>query len=899
MNKKICYLAIIIFLITTTIIASDCKIRLVLGSDTAIWDGLSTSRFNNTYNPALYTDPEMNGYQVMSDEYRSKLVDSYGTPMKLTWWMMCGQVYRYATNTDCPIPNIMTMYHMKQHHLPAIEQWNDELTLHYHTFLWSDYDNDGRFWWNQALTFEESQDDFDYTLCQLLIEEENFFVSFRSGWHFMDNEWQTYLNELMPFSMHNALGSYKNDPTEPTNNNIDWRIAPDQWIPYQPDPDNYQLPGGNSGWNLRSQHIGAINWANPLDSVFARASRGIEQVVCLWGHLPETDFCENLEKIDSVAHRLESQYGETFEYCTAIEAMQTWLKTDDNIAPGMTLTESGSNDAFHVEISVSEPIFQKYPYVAVKDIYENYYKMECIPSGNLSWRTSLPLNKEQIVKIGVAVCDSVGNQTLDFLEYLPDDEFIDNIDDNYHEISGDWKSTGASSWGEDARYSPLSSVDTVVVEYNMKISKSAFYNIFYQIPNINNLASNYIFQIISNDEIVKTVQFTDKLPEKKWNYIATTELDESQENKLRIQVPADDQITKQAVLDVVKISPLVRDYDLEIDYNHVDFGNVSINVPITKNITLKNQGHKSLKINDIYFENNLFEITETPTDIPGMSEIDLEVSLYSDLFGEIVDTLIIVSNDANEPVKKIGFSADVKTYFLVLDNEDSLHYFESGEWNTSNSQAFGVSSRYSWLKRTPSAFAKFATRLDFQGLYDIEFIVPKTVNASNHTLYKIAINNVVIDSLIIDQNENSGDWVKLGRYFLPTNYDVTVKMEDLGKYSGHAQVLRADAVRFSMIEDLTDIDHDEIIINKFELAQNYPNPFNGSTTIQYSIPSNGKVNLAVYNLIGQEIDVLVNGNKTPGHYKINWTNSQLSTGVYIYRLRFKDKTISRRFILVK
>jgi len=112
-----------------------------------------------------------------------------------------------------------------------------------------DYDGDGKYWWNQAQTFEECRSDFEFTLAQQLIEENVFPVSFRSGWHFMDNAWQQRLDEILPFSMHNAYPQRKLTGSEPLANIIDWSRAPTSWVPYHPDPQDYQVPGPGHGWN--------------------------------------------------------------------------------------------------------------------------------------------------------------------------------------------------------------------------------------------------------------------------------------------------------------------------------------------------------------------------------------------------------------------------------------------------------------------------------------------------------------------------------------------------------------------------------------------------------------------------------------------------------------------------
>jgi len=76
------------------------------------------------------------------------------------------------------------------------------------------------------------------------------------------------------------------------------------------------------------------------------------------------------------------------------------------------------------------------------------------------------------------------------------------------------------------------------------------------------------------------------------------------------------------------------------------------------------------------------------------------------------------------------------------------------------------------------------------------------------------------------------------------------------------------------------------VAGDFSLSQNYPNPFNPSTSIKFSIPSNGNVNLKVYNLLGKEVSSLVNGNLNSGVYSVDFNGANLSSGTYIYRLNY-------------
>jgi len=86
---------------------------------------------------------------------------------------------------------------------------------------------------------------------------------------------------------------------------------------------------------------------------------------------------------------------------------------------------------------------------------------------------------------------------------------------------------------------------------------------------------------------------------------------------------------------------------------------------------------------------------------------------------------------------------------------------------------------------------------------------------------------------------------------------------------------------------------------KFALAQNYPNPFNSTTHINYSIASAGVVILKIYNIRGQEVKTLVNGYQNSGEHNVSWTTEGLASGIYLYRLKIKDFSATRKLILVK
>ncbi len=110
-----------------------------------------------------------------------------------------------------------------------------------------------------------------------------------------------------------------------------------------------------------------------------------------------------------------------------------------------------------------------------------------------------------------------------------------------------------------------------------------------------------------------------------------------------------------------------------------------------------------------------------------------------------------------------------------------------------------------------------------------------------------------------------------------------------------------DSVRYGW---LVDVNESESIKLKFNLYPNYPNPFNPSTVIGYQLEVNTKVNLKIFNTLGQEVRTLVNEHQSAGYKRVFWDGrnnhgTAVGAGVYIYRLQAGSFVQSRKMILVK
>ncbi|MEX2115774.1 MAG: T9SS type A sorting domain-containing protein, partial [Bacteroidota bacterium] len=87
--------------------------------------------------------------------------------------------------------------------------------------------------------------------------------------------------------------------------------------------------------------------------------------------------------------------------------------------------------------------------------------------------------------------------------------------------------------------------------------------------------------------------------------------------------------------------------------------------------------------------------------------------------------------------------------------------------------------------------------------------------------------------------------------------------------------------------------------DQFTLAQNYPNPFNPSTNIRYNLPSQARVILKIFNLLGQEVATLVNGTQVAGEHMVVFEAGRLAAGIYFYSLHAGEFREVRKMLLLK
>lgn len=245
-------------------------------------------------------------------------------------------------------------------------------------------------------------------------------------------------------------------------------------------------------------------------------------------------------------------------------------------------------------------------------------------------------------------------------------------------------------------------------------------------------------------------------------------------------------------------------------------------------------------------QNSIFKVVQF------VSEIDLHISGTSIGDADLTGLPCYITNDIDNDVR------NPYTPYRGADEAEGLPV-EMGSFTSSVS---GSDITLTWTTKTESNNAGFEIqRQKVSGSWAIAGFINGTGTSTVENTYSFTDKNLAA-----------------GRY----NY--RIKQIDFGGSSSYYNLSGEVEITSPSI---------------YSLSQNYPNPFNPSTTISYTIPENGFVNVAIYSLTGEMVKTLVNSDQTAGSYRVNFDAASLSTGTYFYTIRVNDFISTKKMILLR
>ncbi len=315
------------------------------------------------------------------------------------------------------------------------------------------------------------------------------------------------------------------------------------------------------------------------------------------------------------------------------------------------------------------------------------------------------------------------------------------------------------------------------------------------------------------------------------------------------------------------------------------------------------------------------------TTIYGIDFIDENFGIAVGKFGTGTSALYKTTDGGNSWIKQTGTFSEQLTAVTIIDNNNAvtvgrnkiISYSTDGGNNWSNATLNGLPN--------PSASLNFNDVKFLDNNFGIAAgdVLMKTTDGGKNWKYvnipdlsKEIKACAIADALtwyvtgskfVFKTTDGGNNWIDISdTNTIAKNASLSSITVDADGYPWVA----GGTSKIYTLAPLTNVENKQFeTVNNFRLEQNYPNPFNPATTIKYTLPSNissrlgkgnikeGLVTLKIYDLLGREIATLVNEQKQPGSYKVIFNASNLSSGVYYYRLKYNNISTIRKMLFIK
>ena len=288
----------------------------------------------------------------------------------------------------------------------------------------------------------------------------------------------------------------------------------------------------------------------------------------------------------------------------------------------------------------------------------------------------------------------------------------------------------------------------------------------------------------------------------------------------------------------------------------------------------------------------------TYSNIPDSTKIWLTKSSFTGANATFWGTLGSSYHISNSAIVAPGGTGNQHLMIVATQN-----WQNSGDWDLLSYKTIDGGSN--WTETFVDSYSSTTTNLPYWP--DIYVKWKDRNNFRVSYCLSTANPNVLPDSVMYVESVSSpnNDWQAPVRISTPNVFqpEFISKVGFLGNSSDDCLVLWSD-LNFSGLyatycASASAVGNDRNPPNNYSLSYNYPNPFNPSTKIEYKISDPGFVSLKVFDLLGREVTTLINEEKPAGSYNVSFDASDLSSGVYYYRLTLGSYVETKKMVLLK
>jgi hypothetical protein len=244
------------------------------------------------------------------------------------------------------------------------------------------------------------------------------------------------------------------------------------------------------------------------------------------------------------------------------------------------------------------------------------------------------------------------------------------------------------------------------------------------------------------------------------------------------------------------------------------------------------------------------------------------------------------------PVAQVEYTSDIPSTIEITDSSDIInkYYYRICEITPDGRQRFSDPEVY-----TGGSTGVILVDFNYYISGSQIFFKWSTTGESFLERYEIwrSDSGSTVSSLIkITKPDTSGAEVK--QYEI--QIDTLIKDPIARSYS--LRTVFSDSTR-STLKNIELSPEQVMLPDEFKVYQNFPNPFNPETKIRYTLPKTSHVQIRIFDVLGREIETLLNREKTAGTYELTWNAAHLPSGVYFYQLKAEDFIQTKKMILLR